>query len=220
MTPLEFKFLYEDETINDRTIVEFLSEGTMTEVGFYSQLFSKGSPLKPHNTLTFKEAKKTGNDKGVSDPITLVNLAKREIDNNHDFDKNKDKIIITFDLDRVEDDNRLNELKSLKEPYIIYCFTNPKFEMYMLLTLLDDLSDLEREYYEKGFPNNILERNFSNIAHHNSKTKGAGIFVAKNVQHALAISKYDSNRLSLNNSFFTNVNLLINAIIDGSIVDW
>ena len=101
--------------------------------------------------VLLKEIKKEKADEGVSNGVELVRRALAWCDNeeNH-FDKNKDRVVVSFDLDCLSE-NDIKLLIDLKTPFLLYGFSNPKFEVVQLLSLIDDLSSLE-EKYNTAFP--------------------------------------------------------------------
>lgn len=207
VTPPFELFNYYAEEKDEKCIIYFLSEGANSERLFYEYLFYSriNGFIRPDGVL-LKEIRKTEFDQGLSDGLALVKKAIEWCnDSKNNFDKTKDAIVITFDLDRFSKED-IDELVRIKEPYILYAFSNPKFELVQLLSLMDDLSKLEEEYYDLGTPNNILENAFSSLTHTNSKTRKSGNVVASNYNQLMKHRAYDESDISkAKDKFCTNV---------------
>ena len=204
---------YYESSKEEKYKVFFLSEGQKSEKYFYKHLFQNESYgfEKPDDAI-FKEIKKLDSDAGISNGLTLVKKALAWCNNEENrFDKEKDKVVVTFDLDCLSSRD-INLLLKIQEPYIIYAFSNPKFELVQLLSITDDLSSLEKEYNGRPKPNNVLENMFSSLTHCNSKTSKSGKIVAENYLELMKHRKYDENDIKIaKTKFCTNVlNILDN----------
>ena len=200
-------FTFNLEKKEEKIKIFFLSEGTNSERYFYKHLFSNPAYgfVIPDNII-LNEVKKTDIDKGLSDGLALVKKAIEWCnDPGNSFDKNRDKMVVTFDLDRLSNEN-IAELISLKEPYLFYGFSNPKFEVVQLLSCIEDLTEVEEKYNSSSFPNTILENMFSSLTHVSSKNKNSGLCVAKNYKSLIEHRKYDESNIELaKGKFCTNV---------------
>ena len=212
--PFDVASYYESKK-EEKLKIFFLSEGQKSERYFYKYLFEDESYgfIKPDGVI-LKEIKKLGSDEGLSNGLKLV---KRAIiwcndDENH-FDKNKDKVVVTFDLDTLTNED-IEELKTIREPYILYAFSNPKFEIVQLLALMEDLSLIESKYRKCSFPNKVLENEFSSFSHANSKTNKSGKFVASRYVELIKHRKYDEDDISkAKDKFCTNVLNVLDYIL-------
>ena len=185
----------------------FLSEGQKSERFFYKYLFENESYgfVKPDEVL-LKEIKKLDADEGLSNGLVLAKRAIEWCDNddNH-FDKSKDKVVVSFDLDALSEKD-VEELIEMQKPYILYAFSNPKFEIVQLLSMMEDLSPIEIEYNQCVFPNRVLENKFSSLSHINSKTNKSGKFVASRYNELIKHRKYDECDISkAKEKFCTNI---------------
>lgn len=211
MPPFEIKQYYPEETEHENMFLYFASEGTNSEQSFCDYLFLNGSGFVKPSKYTLGYIVKKGAEKGLSDPIALVKYVVWWVENNQDFDSNNSKIIIFFDLDNQSKAN-IEKLIRLKKDYMIYAFSNPKFEIVQLLSIYPDLTVFEKQYNKCGFPNKILERAFSSASHHNSKKRASGEYVAKRINDLLSHRNYDEREISLaKDKFCTNV---INVLDD------
>lgn len=216
--PFEITSYYAD-SINEKIKVLFLSEGIVSEKYFYQHLFSdKSNGFANNETYILKELTKVGAYEGITEPLLLTKKAIEWCnDPSNNFDINRDRIIITFDLDKLNEKDII-ELANIKTQFIIYAFTNPKFELVQLLAFIDDLSDLEEKYKNAGFPNKVLEKAFSNITHVNSKSRRSGKIVADNYKVLLSNHNYDEDDiLKAKDNFCTSVTVLLNKIIDNKL---
>lgn len=207
---------YYESKKEEKIKIFFLSEGQKSERFFYKCLFENESYgfIKP-NDILFKEIKKLDADEGLSNGLILVKRAIEWCDNEENrFDKSKDKVVVTFDLDALSDLN-IEELIKIKKPYIIYAFSNPKFEIVQLLSLTEDLSPIEFEYKQNDFPNMVLENKFSSLSHANSKTNRSGRFVASRYRELMKHRKYDERDIrKAKDKFCTNVLNVLDDILN------
>ena len=152
-------------------------------------------------------------DAGVSNGLTLVKKALEWCDNeNNCFDQERDIMVVTFDLDSLSERD-IEYLIEIQTPYILYAFSNPKFEIVQLLSLIDDLSQLEKNYYKCAQPNNILENHFSMITHCNSKSKRSGKIVAENYLKLIKNRKYDESDIKkAKGRFCTNLLNILDSL--------
>lgn len=210
---------YYEESKKEKAKIFFLSEGENSERYFYKRLFENASyGFNKPSGFILKEIRKTELDKGVSDGLALVRKAIEWCDiTNNRFDKDIDRILVTFDLDRLSKDDII-ELIKIKRPYILYGFSNPKFEIVQLLSLLSDLSVLEKDYYYQGFPNRVLENAFSSLTHVNSKNPKSGEVVASRYKTLMQHRDYDEVDILLaKDKFCTNVLNILEQLEKGTL---
>ena len=118
-----------------------LSEGTNTEPGFIEKILTN-SGYGLGGEYSFIKVEKTGNDRGVTSLEGLIRLANLIIaDKRHGFNKRKDKILLLFDLDVYGKGRKMEEIKRLidaNKKHIIFAYTNPAIELFLLLCLSAD----------------------------------------------------------------------------------
>ena len=120
----------------DSRIIYLLYEGKNTEPLFIEPFIMNSNYFNSNRSISFRKMKKTESDIGVTNLPQLVELAKGFKSKNKSFRKGHDKIIIFFDLDVYKNEQvGINELLSLKDNDIIYCYTNPSIELFLLLTI-------------------------------------------------------------------------------------
>lgn len=133
-------------TRSDSRNIYYLTDGTVTEQKYFVELFNNVDAIKNRNVRLIK-CEKSGDDEGVSDLLSLIKLAKKHIETNKSFKKGFDKILIISDLD-VFNSNHLDVEKAIIEnPDIIFAYSNPAFELFILLSL-GDFNKVSRE--DKG----------------------------------------------------------------------
>lgn len=115
-----------------------LFEGANTERYLINPLLSSNIIVASRN-IVFKPIKKEDNDVGITDPFSLIRYSIGIIHNEikkKNFISGRDKMMIVFDLDVLKNDqNKMNDLLKLKTNDMIFCYTNPSIELFMLLTL-------------------------------------------------------------------------------------
>ena len=213
--PFEIIDFYKVNSLSEKKSVYFLCEGQNSEKYFIRHLITQtptGLILK--NKYILKEIKKTGKESGLTHPISLVQYALDWASNkDNNFDPSNSAIIVFFDTD-VLSAKDIQTLLSMKTDYIEYAFTNPKFEVFQLMSVLDDLSEIESKYMANPLGNKVLENEFSSRSHINSKNKNSGKFVADKIDKILANDKYDESDILLSkNRFCTSVSLILNDLL-------
>ena len=211
--PFKIEQQYIEDSLDENIKLFFLNEGKCTEIGFYKKLFSKEVNFELDSTILVNIMKKTGKEEGLSDPIKMIDKAIEWAKENdgEEFDISKDKIVITFDLD-VFDDDKLQKIIDKKTAYLIYVYSNPKFELPLLMATDSDLASLEQQYYMEKIPNKVLENAFSKVTHINSKTRKAGAYAATNYNKIISNKTYDKNTIELTDKFYTNINYLLRSL--------
>ena len=135
----------------DARKIFILSEGANTEPRFIEKILTNAKYIK-NDSLTFKMVSKTENDKGVTDLKGLIELAQLVIKNkSNGFKKKTDKIMLIFDLDVYSSGMKMEQVKALIDHHkdnIIFVFTNPAIELFLLLCYSPDC-------YEKTIAPNI-----------------------------------------------------------------
>ena len=139
----------------DSRILYYLTDGTLTEVRFFDELFNSTNFVS-NKDIRIVKCEKTGDDEGVSNGLGLIKLAKKYIESNPSFRKGYDKVLVVFDLDVYK--NNLNDIINAihNEKDILFGYTNPSFELVLLLCLdknfISNLSEAKRK--------NIIENEF------------------------------------------------------------
>lgn len=127
-----------DETQNETNRKYYiLYEGINTEKWYFEELINLRKELKIKSTIDLIPLEKYDNDTGSSNPIKLIELAnKTKNDYIESFDKERDKIIIVFDVDIYKNKNEtLNKIlsKGFANKNNIMAISNPSFELFLLL---------------------------------------------------------------------------------------
>ena len=112
-----------------------LSEGTLTEPSFLISLITRSDYMNYNDSVRFYPVERDGSEFGINSLRGMVDIAKKHIINKEKrFSKKRDKVIIFFDLDiyheSIEDVKRIIEEN---KKYIIFVFTNPAIELFLLL---------------------------------------------------------------------------------------
>lgn len=131
---------------SDSRNIYYLTEGTVSEMNFFDALFNFTNYFNNKGVNLIK-CEKTGNDEGVSNFNGLIKLAKKYIESSKDFKIGYDKVLIVFDLDTYI--NNLQEVIDLIEcnkDNIIFGYTNPSFEVLILMCLEEGSLSLLKEY--------------------------------------------------------------------------
>lgn len=130
----------------------FLCEGENTEKFYFEALIDSKKELgiSPNVYLEFLE--KTEEDRSRSAPQCLIELADKFVDDNDEnFDKEFDKIVLVFDLDIYESkpNDFVTVFNDAKEKGYLLALTNPSFELFLLLhkdrSLIDIINPVEED---------------------------------------------------------------------------
>ena len=163
----------------------FVFEGEVTEPYFISSfLRSLRDYLEGKATIHLMEKK--NDDIGRTDIKELLKIAKEIVASKKKeglFKDGKDKVVVFFDLDRFENDQRrINTLFEKCDDNILLAYTNPSFELFAFLLINDSLNKhiipnkeaILRNYYIE-LPDGDKERYifnlFKSVSHINIKSK-------------------------------------------------
>lgn len=125
----------------------FICEGTNTEKWYFEKFIDSRKDFHIHSSIEIIYLEKQKNVSGWSDPKKLIELAdKTATDNEIDFDKERDRIVIVFDTDIYITGKRkweeyLQLVQDAPGEYIIGV-TNPGFELYLLLHRTGSLQEI------------------------------------------------------------------------------
>ena len=114
----------------------FICEGENTETWYFETLINHRKELGIHPLIDICLLEKTEADSTISFPKHLIEFAETQKDNEDiQFDKNRDKMIVVFDADIFESKvTNYSEVLELGQSYgDILAVTNPAFELFLLL---------------------------------------------------------------------------------------
>lgn len=113
----------------------FICEGANTETWYFRKLIDIRKSLNIHPLIDIRLLEKTEEDKDISFPRKLIAFAEGQKENESiSFDKERDKMIIVFDADIVEEKVQdYDEVVALGEEDNILAVSNPAFELFLLL---------------------------------------------------------------------------------------
>lgn len=124
----------------------FICEGANTESFYFKKLISIKKEVGIHSLIDLVFIEKTEEDKDISYPQKLVDFTKNERDKlieSDKFEKNRDFMIITFDLDIFKNKVRnLDELLKQQDKHLIFGIAYPSFELFLLLHIDNSLDDI------------------------------------------------------------------------------
>lgn len=124
----------------------FICEGANTESFYFKKLISIKKEIGIHSLIDLVFIEKTEEDKDISYPQKLVKFAKNERDKLIElgkFEKNRDFMIITFDLDIFKNKvKNLDELLIQQDEHLIFGIAYPSFELFLLLHIDNSLNDI------------------------------------------------------------------------------
>ena len=225
--PYSIETLKRKVTGKDPIKIFLLYKGENTEKFLINPLLSSNIIVATKN-IVFRPIIKEGNDKGITNPFALIKYAiefvKQEIKNKN-FLSGRDKVMVVFDLDVMKNDQqKMNELLSLKTNDLILCYTNPAIELFMLLTLPYSFEKiiepnknkiLENDFDKNGdrFIYGLLKENMPKL----KDTKRAADIdftdVIANIEKAFMQEKFINNKLSqAANNLTSNIAYTINKI--------
>lgn len=99
-----------------------------------------------HSLIDMVFIEKTEGDKDISYPQKLIEFSKNERENlmlSGKFEKNRDFMIITFDLDIFKNKvNNLDELFKQQDEHLMFGVAYPSFELFLLLHVDNSLNDI------------------------------------------------------------------------------
>lgn len=114
----------------------FICEGANTEEFYFRKLIDLRKELGIHPLIDICLLEKTGDDRAISYPRQLYDLAQKLKTNpTIEFDPSHDIMIIVFDADIFERKSPYYDefLKKACESHDILAVTNPSFELFLLL---------------------------------------------------------------------------------------
>lgn len=152
MPPIKLYSNWNQRPSDSESIVEplrkyfFICEGANTESFYFKKLISIKKEIGVHSLIDLVFIEKTEVDKDISYPKKLVDFAKNKRDELvelGEFEENRDFMIITFDLDIFKNKvNHLDELLKQQDDHLLFGFTYPSFELFLLLHVDNSLNDI------------------------------------------------------------------------------
>lgn len=206
-----------------RTIF-LLYEGVNTERCLINPLLSSNAIVRK-GFVRFKPIIKEGRDEGVTDPFSLIKYAKafikKEIKNNN-FISGRDKVLIVFDLDRLNNSQtQMDSLLKQKTNDIILCFTNPAIELFLLLTISQGYDLLVEPNVKEILANEKNENGerfvyrlaLDNVPGYSKRNDADFRYILENISNALMQEKRINNKLSkASNRLTSNIAYVLNKI--------
>lgn len=115
--------------------IYLLCEGTLTEPSFLHAILTNSDYFMDVDNVNFYSTIRDGREFGINRIDGMIRIAYDNIiDNPLKFSKKKDKVIIFFDLDIYHDSyDTIKNLIEEHQKYIIFVFTNPAIELFLLL---------------------------------------------------------------------------------------
>lgn len=166
----------------------FICEGQNSEVYYFRALIDRWRRLDLHPLVDLRLWEKTGEDVGISRPLALMRFAHlMKAQDSLGFREDRDRLVIVFDLDvycRVGEGRKgveevsceFNDLLEEKEPGDILAFTNPSFELFLLLHKENSFESAIAPNAQLLIENRMVrkrrfaEKLFSDVFHMNPKT--------------------------------------------------
>lgn len=206
-----------------RTIF-LLYEGANTERCLINPLLSSNAIVRK-GFVRFKPIIKEGRGEGITDPFSLVKYAKtfirKEIKNNN-FISGRDKVLIVFDLDRLNNSQtQMDLLLKQKTNDIILCFTNPAIELFLLLTISQGYDLLVEPNVKEILANEKNENGerfvyrlaLDNVPGYSKRNDADFRYILDNISNALMQEKRINNKLSkASNRLTSNIAYVLNKI--------
>ncbi|WP_249029404.1 RloB family protein [Tannockella kyphosi] len=203
-----------------------ICEGQNTEKWYFESLIDRKRELGIHASIDIKYLEKTKEDKDLSHPIKLMELANKfKENNNRQFDKNHDEMIIVFDADIYEENKeRYDSLIKEASKDNILAITNPGFELFLLLHIENSLDEIIVPH-EQEIVSNQKVGNQRFIAHLFRKTTGMNAKknsriseLSKDIQIAINQEKNINNDITKTNGKLTsNVAKVISDILNDQV---
>jgi uncharacterized protein YuzE len=133
-----------DKRIDPYRRYYFICEGKNTERWYFEKLIDIRKTLSIHSNIEVAYLEKTGEDKNISNPKSLIELADAQKRNGKiKFDPKHDKMIVVFDADIFESQqNNYDEILELGEKNNILGITNPSFELFLLLHYANSVDEI------------------------------------------------------------------------------
>ncbi len=130
-----------------------ICEGANTEQYYFKRLIDNRKELGIKSTIGICLLEKEGDDRSISYPLKLIQLAEEQKKKSSgiSFDKKYDRMIIVFDADIFEyRSNKYNEIvKQGEESGNILGVSNPSFELFLLLHLENAIETIIRPFEEE-----------------------------------------------------------------------
>ena len=211
-----------DSTMKIKRNIYFLVEGKNTEQYYFDSLINESS-FDPYDNINFFSFTKLGNDEGLTQPRKMLEKANEYAnDKKNKFNKNIDIIYVIFDLDVFNNDqSEINKLLKYKKKYIKLGFSNPAFELFLLL----HLDDAYNKYIKKNKKNILLnnyvngKRFVNNLVYeitgvNTKKSEKVGLF-ALNFKNAIKEEKKINEKFSYSGSKVTsNIGKIIESLME------
>ena len=211
-----------DSTMKIKRNIYFLVEGKNTEQYYFDSLINESS-FDPYDNINFFSFTKLGNDEGLTQPRKMLEKANEYAnDKKNKFNKNIDIIYVIFDLDVFNNDqSEINKLLKYKKKYIRLGFSNPAFELFLLL----HLDDAYNKYIKKNKKNILLnnyvngKRFVNNLVYeitgvNTKKSEKVGLF-ALNFKNAIKEEKKINEKFSYSGSKVTsNIGKIIESLME------
>lgn len=202
----------------------FVCEGQNTEMWYMEELINCLSEKVRPNQVRLSLLEKTGKDATSSHPKKLLELSKEVVVEKYDnFDTDIDKMVLIFDLDvyrRKKDE--FQELLENREDYHIFAYSNPTFELFLLLHKEDAYKQViepnSKEIFENkkiGNSKKYLEKLTSEVFGINPKTNKDIGKLAKDIDTAIKEEKnINENEKECLTKLTCNIGLVIENIIN------
>lgn len=123
----------------------FICEGENTETWYFKSLINRRKELGIHPLIDVCLLEKTGEDRSISYPKQLLEFAEaQKLNEDIQFDKERDKMIIVFDGDIFETKvSNYSEILSLANANgTVVAVSNPAFELFLLLHYSDSYDEI------------------------------------------------------------------------------
>lgn len=202
----------------------FICEGANTETFYFRHLIDLRKELGIHPLIDIRLWEKTEEDKNLSFAKNLVKFAEiQKGEQENDFDRERDKMIIVFDGDIFEEkvqgyDDLISEIEKNGD---IAAVTNPGFELFLILHIEDTVAEYikghEIEFLtmdEKGrysFAYEVLRQ----LTGMNAKTNPMIGKLAENVFIAIKQEKLINQDIhKLKGNVSSNIGMIIENIIN------
>ena len=123
-----------------------ICEGANTETFYFTNLIDNKKELGVKSTVDIVLMKKTGEHKNLSYIKSLIKFAKekqKEFIENDIFNEQVDVMIVIFDLDVFNEKvTGIDEIFKEEDEHFVFGFTNPEFELFLLLHLKDSYNTI------------------------------------------------------------------------------
>lgn len=114
-----------------------ICEGQHTERVYFQSLIAQRKQLALPIGTKLYYVKKIGNERGISDPRTLIHFAQEKKAELKNFQESMDKMVVVFDADVFQSGEKPYSFQvayQLAQSYgFLLAVTNPSFELFLLL---------------------------------------------------------------------------------------